>query len=110
MIYELNLNGSGGSVFGAAGLEDIRNCLCMIAAVRTGTVPLYRHFGTNWSWIDAPEPTAMARYRADLMEAIKRFEPRVDVVSISFKRDAAAAGTGRIFPVVKFKLKEGVTL
>ena len=52
----------------------------------------------------------MARYRADLMEAIDRYEPRVEVLSITFKKDKAAAMDGKLCPVVRFKLHEGVEL
>ena len=107
--FVLQLDGAS-DIFGAVGLHDIRNCLKTIAATRVGSVPLYRHFGTDWEWIDRPEPYAMARYRADLMEAIDRYEPRVEVLSITFKKDKAAAMDGKLCPVVRFKLHEGVEL
>ena len=97
-------------IFGATGLRDLRNCLNTIAATRVGSVPLYRHFGTDGEWIDRPEPYAMARYRADLMEAIDRYEPRVMVLSITFKRDKSAAMDGRLCPVVRFRLREGAEI
>lgn len=107
--FVLALDGAS-DIFGAVGLHDIRNCLNTIAATRVGSVPLYRHFGTDWEWIDRPEPYAMARYRADLMEAIDRYEPRVEVLSITFKSDKLAAMDGKLCPVVRFKLREGVAL
>lgn len=96
--------------FGAAGIRDIAQCLRTIATTRVGTVPLDRVFGTLWEWIDKPEPVAMARYREDLYDAIERFEPRVEIVSIQFKKDPALAANGGLNPVVRWKPREGVTL
>ena len=106
---EMALDGAA-NVFEAKGLVNIRNCLSMIAATRVGTVPLYRPFGTEWEWVDRPLPYAMAKYRADLIEAIGKWEPRVRVTSISFRADNPAAMDGKLIPVVRFKLREGVSL
>lgn len=108
-VFEMALKG-GSNIFAASGLDNIRNCLCAIAATRVGSVPLCRHFGTDWQWVDYPEPVAMARFRAELMEAIDKYEPRVEIISISFKADKTQAIDGRIYPVVKFRLADGVTL
>ena len=108
-MFEIALTG-GTNIFAASGLENIRNCLSAIAATRVGSVPLYRHFGTDWQWVDHPEPVAMARFRAELMDAIDKYEPRVEITSISFKPDKTQAMDGRLYPVVRFRLREGVTL
>ncbi|MEA5034039.1 GPW/gp25 family protein [Cloacibacillus evryensis] len=97
-------------IFGAIGLQNIHNCLNAIASTRIGSVPLYRHFGTDWEWVDKPEPYAMAKYRADLMEAIDKYEPRIKVISISFRRSTADAFDGKLYPIVRFKIREGVEI
>ena len=51
----------------------------------------------------------MARFRAELMDAIDKYEPRVEITSISFKPDKTQAMDGRLYPVVRFRLREGVT-
>lgn len=107
--FELALDGTT-DIFSAVGLQDIRNCLNMIAATRVGSVPLYRHFGTDWEWVDRPELYAMARYRADLMEAINRYEPRVEVLAITFKNGKSAAMGGTLYPAVRFRLREGIEI
>lgn len=106
---EMILDGTT-DIFGAAGLRDLRNCLNTIAVTRVGSVPLYRHFGTDWEWVDKPEPYAMARYRADLMEAIDKYEPRIKVISISFRRSTADAFDGKLYPIVRFKIREGAEI
>lgn len=95
------------NVFAARGLENIYDCLRTIITTRVGTVPLYRHFGTSWDWVDALEPVAMSRLRVDIMEAIERWEPRVEVQSVDFRVDAPE---GRVTPVIRFALREGVSL
>jgi hypothetical protein len=106
--FELALTAREDFDFGASGLADIAQCLRVIATTRAGTVPLDRSFGTSWDWIDRPEPVAMAKYRAELFDAIRKWEPRVEVLGISFRRDGSAAMTGRLIPVVRLRLAEGV--
>ena len=106
--FELALTAREDFDFGAEGLADIAQCLRVIATTRVGTVPLDRAFGTSWDWIDRPEPVAMAKYRAELIDAIRKWEPRVEVLGISFRRDESAAMAGRLIPVVRMRLAEGV--
>lgn len=106
---EIALDGTA-NIFEATGLINIRNCLSTIAATRLKTVPLRRHFGTEWEWVDKPLQYAMAKYRADLIDAIDKWEPRVRIVSISFRTDNIAAMSGKLVPIVRFKLREGVVL
>lgn len=107
--FEILLNGAA-DIFGAKGLADIRNCLSMIVATRIGSTPLYREFGTDWAWVDVPEPHAMARFRADIISAVEKYEPRVRIISVSFRKDRTKAADGRLSPLVRFRLAEGVSI
>lgn len=114
---ELLLDGVNGIFESRSGLANIKCCMETIAATKVGSVPLRRDFGTNWDWVDMPLQASMARYRAALIEAIEKHEPRVEVTKISFKADTSAASdvtsaasNGRLIPIVKFKIKEGVQI
>ncbi len=108
-MIDLILTGTD-NIYGATGLEDIRNCLNTIATTAIGTVPLYREFGTDWTFLDAPTPVAMAKFRAALFDAFEKWEKRVKVTSISFRPDTREGSEGHLIPVVKYHIKEGVTI
>lgn len=100
-------------VIGATGLEGLHQCLRIIVTTFIYSVPLDRGFAANGDFIDAPLPHAVARRLADLTEAIEKHEPRVKVISVRLSEPNANLGDimeGRVFPVIRFKLKEGVTL
>jgi phage baseplate assembly protein W len=97
-------------VIGATGMEDIVQCLRVIARTVHYSVPLDRGFAATGAYIDSPLPQATAARIAALTEAIERYEPRVRVTSIRFLPDADGAMDGRMVFVVRFHLREGVSL
>jgi len=100
-------------VIGATGLAGLQQCLRLIVSTVTHSVPLDRAFATTGSFIDAPLPQAAARHLADLAEAIERYEPRVKVISLRLTEPEAKLEDlmeGRVFPVIRFELKDGVVL
>ena len=99
------------AIIGAKGLEDVIQCIRYIVITTVFSVPLDRSFATDGSYIDAPVPYAVAARMAALTEAIERREPRVSVTSIRFAPLAATdAMDGRIVPVIRFRLRDGVKL
>lgn len=98
---------SGGIQFGATGVEQVIQNVRTILSTIVGTCPLYREFGHDPSPLDQPMPIAEALTTARLYEEIEKYESRVEVVSISYSRDDL---NGKLLPVVRVRLKEGVTL
>lgn len=49
-----------------------------------GSVPLYRVFGISTEFMHKPVPVAKALLRAEIREAVERFEPRAEVVDVTF--------------------------
>lgn len=95
-------------VIGATGAaEIIQNVKTILATVR-GTVPLDRDFGVSGEWLDKPLPVARALYMADVVDEVERQEPRVNVVSVRFDDDTAGAMDGKLSPVIRIKIKEGI--
>ena len=63
--------------------EILRN-VQTILATPLGTCPLYRHFGLNTTYLDFPLPVAENLMAVEMIEAIERWEPRVQVKDVSF--------------------------
>lgn len=100
-------------ILGATGLEGLEQCLRIIVTTVVYSVPLDRAFAHTGSFVDAPMPYAVARRLADLIEAIEKYEPRVKVISLSLADEEASQDDlmdGRVFPVIRYELREGVTL
>lgn len=100
-------------IIGATGLEGLHQCLRIIVTTFIYSVPLDRGFATTGSFIDSPLPHAVAQRLAELTEAIAKYEPRVKITSLRLTEPEAKLEDlmeGRIFPVIRFELKEGVVL
>ena len=98
------------AIIGARGLEDIAQCIRYIARSTVFSVPLDRSFATTGSDVDSPLPQATAARLATLIEAIEKYEPRVRVSSIRFMPEAGAALDGRLTPIIRFRVREGVSV
>ena len=52
------------------------------------SVPLHRDFGVNADYVDAPIQVAKAKAASEIIQAIRKYEPRVKVSDISWEGDA----------------------
>lgn len=77
--------------------EILQNVATILATV-IYTVPYDRGFGINPEYLDDPMPVAQARATADIINAIKRNEPRCKIQSVRFTGDAA---DGIMQPIVR---------
>jgi len=66
--------------------EIIRN-VQTIMATPLGTCPLYRDFGLNTAYLDYPLNIAQNLMAVEVIEAIERWEPRVQVKEVTFTPD-----------------------
>lgn len=97
-------------VIGATGLAAIEQEIRFVIATMAFGVRMDCRFAGEGSYIDAPLPHAVALRIAEITEAVETYVTRVKVLSIRFAPDANAAADGVIYPVLRFALKEGVTL
>ena len=97
-------------IIGASGLDDIAQCIRNIVRTTMFSTPMDRAFAADGAYVDSPIPHATAARIAGLTEAIEEYEPRVRVSSIRFAQKAEDAIDGRVFPVIRFRLREGVRL
>lgn len=64
-------------------LQNIRTILSTIK----GSVPLDREFGIDASYLDAPTPVAKAMLSSEILQAVRKYEPRAEITKIEFEGD-----------------------
>lgn len=85
-------------------VTSILQNVAIILSTRQGTSPLYRQFGLPQNFIDKPIPVAKPMLFAEVKEAVEEYEPRAEVIGISFEEDASAPG--KIIPTVEVEIRE----
>ena len=76
--------------------------IAVILATRTGDVPLYRDFGLSQEFVDKPIPAARVLLYAEVKEAVEQYEPRAEVIGVTFQEDRSAPG--RLIPTVEVEI------
>nr|DAE21235.1 MAG TPA: baseplate assembly protein [Caudovirales sp. ctkvU4] len=88
----------------ATALEEIMQNVRTILMTVKFSVPLDRDFGIEGDIVDSPlDESAQAQLQAEIFDALRRYEHRVEVVQIQFKVDEKK---GVMWPVVRIKIKE----
>lgn len=67
--------------------DEIIQNICLILNTYKGTVPLNRNLGVDISFIDTPANVGLIKSKMLIAEAVQRYEPRVEVTSVSIKKD-----------------------
>lgn len=80
--------------------EEIKQNLNFLINTALLSVPLYREFGLECTFVDAPQPVARQRLIAELYEAVEKWEPRVKLNDITF----TATKDGQIYPVLSVEV------
>lgn len=83
-------------------LTEVIQNVRTICATAKYSVPLDRRFGLNAVMLDAPMPKAMAALQAEIIAAIRKYEPRARVTKVSFEGDM----DGRLIPKVRCRIDE----
>lgn len=101
MVYNVTSGAAVNFSPGSTREEILQNVRTIISTVK-GSVPLDREFGIDGDIVDLPMPVAEAKVSNEIFRAIRRYEPRASVESISF------AGTidGKLIPTVEVKINE----
>lgn len=85
--------------------DTVNSVIQNIAVILTtplGTVPLYRDFGLDMSFVDKPRPVAEVLMIAPVREAIHRWEPRATVLDVIPGYDPSQPGT--LIPTVEVEI------
>ncbi len=102
MIYDVLAMPQGGIDFAPVteAAEILQNVRTIITTTQY-SVPLDRDFGINADMLDLPMNVAQARLQSEIITAIKKYEKRVEITSISFTGTA----DGVLVPKVQVKIK-----
>lgn len=68
--------------------EEIAQNVRTLLATEPGSVPLSRALGTPQDVLDTPQSVAGARLQADVIRAVRTYEPRVRVRRVRLKATA----------------------
>ena len=93
---------------GLSGMEEIIQNVGTIMDTPKGTVPLDRTFGVEGRFLDKPERVAQAMYVAEIVSEVEKLEPRVKVTRVQWREDPQGAQDGKLIPVVRIRIREGV--
>ena len=94
-------------VIGLTGDSEIEQNIRFIVRTFGFDVRMDNEFAGVGSYMDSPLPLHAARRIAELTDAIEANEPRVKVISITYKPEADAAGEGTLYPVIRYAKREG---
>ena len=83
--------------------QEVVQNVRMIITTPKGTVPLDRDFGIDAVIVDRPIPVAQAILARDIVDAVKRYEPRARVTKVEFE-DRGGAINGVLNPIVRIEI------
>ena len=83
-------------------VNSVLQNIAVILSTPKGTVPQYRDFGLDMSFVDKPMPVAEVLMIAPVREAIHRWEPRATVLNVIPRMDPSQPGT--LIPTVEVEI------
>ena len=105
MNYKLELD----AAVDFAPSDEVREILQNVRTIigtRRGSVPLDRDFGISWSFVDRTIDVAQMLLRAEIVDAVERYEPRARVADISFSAAGKDLSEGELKPAVTVSIQE----
>jgi phage baseplate assembly protein W len=91
--------------FGATGIKEILQNVRMILSTAEYSCPLNRGFAWNPD-VDAPINIVQAKQIHRLIEAVKKYEPRAQVVNVAFQ----GSEDGMLKPIVRVRIDDNTTV
>lgn len=67
-------------------VEILQNVYTIISTLKF-SVPLDREFGISANPLDSPSPKAMNSLKAEIVQAVRKFEPRAKVRQINYEHN-----------------------
>ncbi|MBQ8699004.1 MAG: hypothetical protein IJ521_08425 [Schwartzia sp.] len=101
MAYIIKMNETPQIDFFPASVieEVIQNVRTIVTTIKY-SIPLDREFGIDGAIVDLPINVAKAKLTNEIFRAIRRYEPRAVIESISFQGEE----TGRLIPTVEVSI------
>ena len=81
--------------------EEVLQNLSILLSKPKFTVPLDRDFGLSQRFVDKPLSVAESLFRAEILDAIEKYEPRVEVENVTFEQGDAP---GMLIPRVEVNI------
>lgn len=78
--------------------EEIRRNIAFLLSIYKYSCPMARDFGLEASFIDIPNHRAESIARNEIVETIKKYEPRAEIDEITF-----IFKNNRMYPIIKLK-------
>lgn len=82
--------------------KSILQNIAIILRTCQQSVPLYREFGLPMRFLDRPMTAALPTLIVEVREAIQRYEPRVELLTVNVTQDAS----GVLTPEVEVEILE----
>ncbi len=80
-------------------VKSVLQNLYLLYTTRKGSIPMYREFGLDMSFVDRPINVAQTLMAAEVKQATEKFEPRARYTDITFEEDIKTPG--RTIPIVE---------
>ena len=102
MVYTLKADGNTNITLSPESvIAEVLQNVFMIISTTKYSAPLDRNFGLSAEFIDKQTPVAESLLTAELYDAIEEYEPRAEIVNISFERNEFA---GKIIPCIELEV------
>lgn len=83
--------------------EEIIQNVLTICTTRKGSRPMDRDFGINFIVVDQPMAKEQARITQEIVQALKKYEPRVEITEIYM---GWSKYRNSLWPCMKFRVKD----
>lgn len=89
--FQMRLYGKSGEV--VVDDDDVSQCLAVIVMTRPGEVPHEPEFGCDlWEYVDRPVNEVQLFVSTAVINAVRRWEPRVEVLGVAYEYSADFSG------------------
>jgi len=95
--------------FGATGTKEILQNVRMILATESWSAPLDRDFAWIPDALDRPQNVAQAILAQQLVQAVRKYEPRAQVTKITFDSEGDSIN-GQLKPIVRVVIPDGAAI
>lgn len=82
-------------------IEEVMQNIITICTTAKYSVPMDRELGVDASFLDDPVNIATAKLSGEIVNAVRKFEPRARVTHITFEAEGE-----KLYPHIKFRLVE----
>ena len=98
--YELFLTPQGVIFAPGSELQEVLQNVLTICLTQKYSVPMDRELGAAGSFVDEAVSKERAKFKGEIVRAVKKYEPRAKVSRIDF----AADQNGRVIPRIRVKI------